>query len=149
VLHHADDGDHVRIGATQGGASRDATVTLPEGWRKNTDIAWRVSSWDIRRMGTGGLILRPLSAEDRAAAKVGGDDLALRVDGVGQWPPNDYAKKAGFQKEDIIVSFDGNTHAMTRSQVLAYTMQETIAGDVIPVTVLREGARVDLQLQTQ
>ena len=38
---------------------------------------------------------------------------------------------------------------MTRSQLLAYTMQETIAGDVIPVTVLREGARLTLELPTQ
>ena len=149
VLHHADDEDHLRVRAARSGVSRDATVTLPAGWRKNTNIAWRVSSWDVRRMGTGGLILRPLSAERRVASSMTQDALALVVEGIGQWPPHDYGKKAGFQKEDIIVAFDGQTHAMTRSQLLAYTMQETTAGDVIPVTVLRDGARVDLELQTQ
>jgi serine protease Do len=149
VLHHANDGDHIRIRAKGDGPARDVTVTLPAGWRKNTDISWRVSSWDVRRMGTGGLILRPLSAEQRSAANLDEGALGLRVDGIGQWSPHDYGKKAGFLKEDIIVSFDGQTGAMTRSQLLAYTMQETIAGDVIPVTVLREGARLTLELPTQ
>ncbi len=149
VLHHADDGDHIRFRVKGDGAARDATVTLPPGWRKNTNIAWRVSSWDVRRMGTGGLVLRPLSDEQRAAAELDTEALGLRVDGLGQWPPHNYAKKAGFLKEDIIVAFDGQTHAMTRSQLLAYTMQETTAGKVIPVTVLRDGARVTLDLPTQ
>ena len=149
ILHHADDGDHIRIRAQQSSETRDLTVTLPAGWRKNTDISWRVSSWDVRRMGTGGLVLRPLSEEDRAAAHVDGDSLGLRVDGMGKWPPHNVAMQAGFVKDDIIVAFDGRTHAMTQSQLLAYTMQEIDAGHVIPVTVLRDGARVDLELPTQ
>jgi hypothetical protein len=149
ILHHADDGDHLRVRVSGTGGARYVTITLPAGWRKNTDIGWRVSSWDVRRMGTGGLVLRALSDDERAAADVGEDALGLSVDHVGQWSPHDYAKKAGFLKEDIIVSFDGKTHAMTRSQLLAYTMQETTAGHIIPVTVLRDGARVNLQLPTQ
>jgi len=148
ILHHAEDGDELRLRALRDRAPLDVAVTLPAGWRKNTDIAWRVSSWDVRRMGTGGLVLRPLTDEQRAAAELDVAALGLRVDGMSGGP-HSYAKKAGFQKEDIIVAFDGQTHSMTRSQLLAYTMQQTTAGQILPVTVLRGGVLVDLKLPTQ
>jgi hypothetical protein len=38
---------------------------------------------------------------------------------------------------------------MTESGVLAYTVQHRMPGDMVPVTVLRAGERVDLTLPMQ
>ena len=95
------------------------SLQLAKGWRRAGDITWRVSTWDIRRMGTGGLVLRELSTDDRRRLKIDQDSLGLRVEGMGRYPPHNVAQRAGFKKEDIIVEFDGeplteSVRALTR-----------------------------------
>ncbi|MBI3466276.1 MAG: PDZ domain-containing protein [Planctomycetes bacterium] len=125
------------------------TLKLSEGWRRASDISWRVTTWDLRRMGTGGLVLEELPAEERQKAGLSGSDLGLRVKYVGQYGDHAAAKRAGFQKGDILVDLDGQTHRMTESDVLAYAVQEKLPGDKVSVTVLREGKRVGLKLPLQ
>ena len=112
----------------------------------NRDVTAAVAAVD--GVGDVRLTLGVMTDEQRAAAELDVAALGLRVDGMSGGP-HSYAKKAGFQKEDIIVAFDGQTHSMTRSQLLAYTMQQTTAGQILPVTVLRGGVLVDLKLPTQ
>jgi S1-C subfamily serine protease len=100
-------------------------------------------------MALGGLILEDLPAAEREAAGSAASDLALRVKGVGQYGAHAVAKKAGFQEGDIIVAFDGQTRTMTESALLAYAVRNRMPGDMVPVTVLRAGARVDLSLPMQ
>ena len=125
------------------------TVKLAEGWRRASDISWRVTTWDLRRMGTGGLVLEELPAEERQKAGLVGTDLGLRVKYVGQYGDHAAAKRAGFQKGDILLDLDGQSHRMTESDVLAYAVQEKLPGDQVPVTVLREDKRVQLKLPIQ
>ena len=47
----------------RGGESVDLTLDLPEGWRRG-DISWRTTTWDLRRMGFGGLWLEELDGRD-------------------------------------------------------------------------------------
>ena len=54
-----------------------------------------------------------------------------------------------FQQGDVIVSFDGQTADMSTSQLLAYAAQETRPGQHIPVVVVRDGQRLELQLPMQ
>jgi len=49
----------------------------------------------------------------------------------------------------VIVSVDGKSHRMTESELIAHLVQTKLPGDKIPVTVLRGGQRVNLELPMQ
>jgi len=49
----------------RGDKQLDLTLTLPKGWRERDEISWRVSSWGMRRMFIGGLLLDILDDEER------------------------------------------------------------------------------------
>ena len=149
VLHNKKDPDTAEAEISRDGSKKKLTLQLTKGWRLAGDITWRVSTWDIRRMGTGGLVLRELSTDDRRRLKIDKDSLGLRVEGMGRYPPHNVAQRAGFKKEDIIVEFDGKSDDMRISELLAYTMQERKSGDTVDVVVLRKGKRVQLKLRMQ
>lgn len=149
VLHHAATSDSLVAVVRRNGKLAVLELTLPKGWRKQTDISWRVTSWQLRRMGTGGLLFEPTTAEQRQAAGVKTDGLALRVKHVGQYGAHAAAKRAGFRVGDIVVSFDGHTDAWTTSQLLGYTAQNTKPGQTIPVTVMRNGKQLQMRLPMQ
>ncbi|REJ72718.1 MAG: PDZ domain-containing protein, partial [Planctomycetota bacterium] len=113
VLHHADDPDELTAEVKRDGETFGLSWTLPKGWRRAGDISWRVSSWPFRRIATGGLVLEDASGKVRRAAGVSEDDLALLVTYVGQYNEHAAAKRAGFEKGDVIVSYDGLTVRMT------------------------------------
>jgi serine protease Do len=124
----------------RGDRTLDVTLDLPEGWRRG-NISWRATTWDLRRMGFGGMALEPLPDDRRRLAKLPDDALALRVKHVGQYGAHAVAKKAGFLAGDIIVSFDGQAGPLTESDLLAYALQKKHPGDEIAVTILRDGER--------
>ena len=100
-------------------------------------------------MGLGGLWLEELTGEQRAGSKLPGDVMALRVRHVGEYGEHAVAKRAGFLKGDILVSFDGQTGKMSETDLLAYTMQRKRPGDEVDVTVLRNGKRETLRFAMQ
>ncbi|MEO1528266.1 MAG: Trx7/PDZ domain-containing (seleno)protein [Planctomycetota bacterium] len=55
-------------------------LKLEEGWRKNGDLSWRVSTWGLRRMASGGMVLEPI----RMACSSNGRRMAT---GVRMAPP--------------------------------------------------------------
>lgn len=141
VLHHT--GDAARIPATvqRGDRTLSLTLNLPAGWRKKTDITWRVSTWMLRRDNFGGMFPVDMTAEERRAAGLGNDVMALRLQHVGQYGAHAVAKRAGFVKGDVITSFDGQTRRMTETELHAYVMNNRKSGDRIPITI-RRGDRV-------
>jgi len=150
VLHSADpDGTDVAAVVDRAGESVKLTLALPKGWRRNDDIAWRVSSWGLRRMVTGGMKLESLSDEERREAKIEPGSLALRASHVGQYNKHAVAKRAGVKKDDILISFNGRSDDMTPGQLLAYGVQTTKPGQKIPVTFLRGKQRIDVKLLMQ
>jgi S1-C subfamily serine protease len=122
----------------------DLTLDLPEGWRRG-EISWRTTTWDLRRMGLGGLKLVELDAEGRDRAKLPRESMALRVEHAGEYGEHAVAKRAGFQKGDILVSFDGQTGRMSETDLLAYALQKKRPGDGVAVTVLRNGEEKTLR----
>ena len=46
------------------------------------------------------------------------------VEHVGQYAPHDRAKKAGFRKGDILISFDGRTDLARETDLLAYALND-------------------------
>jgi S1-C subfamily serine protease len=124
-------------------------LTLPKGWRQRGDISWRVSTWGLRRMATGGLLLESLSPEDAQKAGLTESMVGLRVKYVGQYGPHAAGKNAGFRTGDIIIAFDGQTRFARESDLLAYAVMHHKSGDKVAVTVMRDGQKVDLTLPMQ
>jgi hypothetical protein len=149
VLHHAANSGRLQAEVRRGERKLLLPVTLEPSWRRRGDISWRATSWDLRRMTTGGLLLESLSADDRRAAGLADDVLALRVKHVGQYGEHAAAKHAGFQKGDILVELNGKTAPLTESEWMTLLINTQRPGDRVSVTVLRDAKRVTLALPIQ
>jgi hypothetical protein len=149
VLHQSADSGKVEAEISHGGRKEKLTLELASGWRRGSDISFRTSTWDLRRMGTGGLLLESLPDADREKSGLTASVLALRVKHAGEYGEHAVAKNAGFRKGDIIVEFDGRSDPMTESSLLAHALQKKMPGDRVPVAVLRDGERVKLKLPMQ
>jgi hypothetical protein len=151
VLHQASpQGATLKAQVKRGDAKVDLTLTLPKGWRQRDDISWRVSSWGLRRMVTGGMILENISAEDRKKAGLPEKDMALRVKFMGSGSgPHGAAQRAGFRVGDILVGYDERTDLARETDLLALGILQHRPGDTVAVTVLREGKKMKLKLPMQ
>ena len=149
VLHTAKAPTTLKAEVLRHGEKIDLALTLKSGWRRAGDISWRTTTWDLRRMALGGLILEDLAAADRENAGLTDAALALRVKGLGQHGAHAVARNAGFQKDDILVDFDGQTHHMTETGVIVHALRSRMPETQVPVTVLRDGERVNLKLPMQ
>jgi hypothetical protein len=143
VLHNAPATARLSAELRRGGQTLARTFDLPDGWRRG-DISWRTTTWDLRRMGLGGMRLDDLTDEQRAKLGLPKDRLALQARWVGEFGEHAVAKKAGFQKGDVIVAFDGMDQRLTESGLIAYTVQRKRPGDEVSATVLRGGERKTL-----
>lgn len=141
------DGGAIPAQVIRSGKEIPLTLRLESGWRRRDTIAWRVSSWGLRRMATGGLFSEELSAEDRKAAGLPETGMALKVKHVGQYAPHDAAKRAGFQKDDIIIEFDSHTDLVRESDLLAYGVTKHLPGDSVKVKIVRAGKPIELTLK--
>jgi hypothetical protein len=149
VLHNAGESGRLTACVRRDGREVDLPLTLEEGWRREGDISWRVSSWSMRRIALGGLSLAEATPEERRRAKVDDAQLALRVKAVGQYGAHAAAKNAGFQKDDVIISFDGRTERMTEGQLFEYVLKNKRTGDKMAVVVLRGNDRKSLTMPVQ
>lgn len=71
-------------------------------------------------MATGGIKLDPVTAEERQALKLS-DNAASHspLKHVGQYGEHAAARNAGFQKDDILISFAGSTKPLTETELFA------------------------------
>lgn len=149
VLHHAGETGQLTVQVLRDGQTKSLTLTLAKGWRQRDDISWRATSWDLRRMTLGGLLLESLSDEARNDLKIPAGELALRAKHVGQYNEHAVAKRAGFLKDDIVLAIDGDRSAMTESSLMAKFVQTKRPGDKITMTVLRGQQRLELSFAQQ
>jgi len=149
VLHHAGPSGAVRTEVRRGGKLLPLKLTLAPGWRQRGDISWRATSWDLRRMVTGGLLLAEASAEERRQANFPEDRLALKVMHVGEYGEHAVAKQAGFQKGDLLTAVNGRSERMSEGGLMASLLNSTKPGDRASVSVLRGGQKLDLTLKMQ
>lgn len=150
VLHHVPaTGGRAEAQVLRAGQPAKVTLTLTEGWRRADDIAWRSSTWPLRQIVLGGLKLDPL-AEGAAARKdvpAGRrSDAWLRVAHVGQYPPHNRAKRAGFRPGDVILAFDGQVGLARETDVLLYALDPARRGRTFAVEVQRGAQTLTLQL---
>lgn len=149
VLHNAAEEASLTAQVRRAGKLLSLTLTLPRGWRQRDTISWRVSSWALRRMVTGGMVLEEMSKEERMKGGFRDGNMALRVRHVGQFGPHAAAKQAGFRPGDIVVSFDGKTDLLRETDVLAYAVNAHKPSEKVAVTVRRGDARIELALPMQ
>jgi S1-C subfamily serine protease len=150
VLNGFTAGGTESVTATVRRGEKTVSVILPTPSPKSpSDISWRASSWDLRRMTTGGMLLKSLPAEERAKLKIADGAMALFAEHVGQYGEHAAAKNAGFRKGDVVVSVDGRTDVMTETAWLTWLVNARKPGDKIPVVVLRDGKRLELTLPMQ
>ena len=149
VLHNSKGPSRLIAEVLRDGKKATLTLSLGNDWRRRGELSWRTTTWNLRRMGTGGLVLEDLPNAARRKAGLSPTELALRVKHVGQFGEHAAAKRAGFKNGDIVVAFDGRTKRMTESSLLAYVVQKRMPGARVPVTVLRAGKRLHLTLPMQ
>ncbi len=149
VLHRTGDAAQLDVSVQRGGAEQVLKIHLPKGWRYATDNTGRSTAWSLRAMAAGGLNLVDLTEEERKQRGLGTDGMALWVKGLGMYGPHAAAKKAGFQKDDVLVVVAGIKAHITESRLHGHLMQEHQQGEQVPVTVLRGGKRLELKLPMQ
>jgi membrane-associated protease RseP (regulator of RpoE activity) len=149
ALHRSPESGSVTALVNRGPVEKSLKLELAPGWRSKSDISRRVGTWEMRAMATGGLLLEDLSDETRASRNLKNDALALLVKHVGQYGKHAAAKKAGFQKDDVIVEIDGLTTRHTEGEVIGHLLQRHRVGEQVKATVLRGEERVELSLPMQ
>ncbi len=149
ILHRVPaDGGTVALHVRRDGQTIACALELAAGWRQADDIAWRVSSWGMRAIATGGLSLQAVDAEKRQSLGIEGP-MALQVKHVGQYGKHAAAKLAGFQVDDILVSYDGRSDFQREADVLAFVARNHQPGDEVVVEILRNGQRRQFTLPIQ
>lgn len=149
ILHHVPaEGGQVTLSVRRDGEDRTAVLELEAGWRQVDDISWRVSSWGMRAIATGGLSLVTLDEEKKQALEIEGP-MALQVKHVGQYGKHAAGKQAGFKVDDILIAYDGRTDFTREADLFAYVGRTHQHGDNVAVEVLRDGKRHQLSLPIQ
>lgn len=149
ALHHAPESGSLPFEVRRNGKTVSVNLSLPEKWRSKSDISRRVGTWQMRGMATGGLVLEELPDSQRAERKLGPKSLALLVKGVGQYGKHAAGKHAGFQKDDVIIQFDGSSDRMTEGELLGRALQTRRVGDRVKVSVMRGSDVLELTLPMQ
>ncbi len=150
VLHHTSpSGASLDCEIIRDGASKTMSLKLAAGWRQAGDLSWRVSSWGLRRMTTGGASFESLTDEERKELGLEKAPMALRVRHVGQYGAHAVAKKAGIKAGDIVVKFGNRTDLKSETELLAYGMSTYRAGDTIPMSVNRNGSEMQFEFKAQ
>jgi serine protease Do len=147
VLHHtSDQAAELHFVVSREGQETPLTLKAPAGWKSRDDLGWRVSSWQLRRWGTGGILSEAIPAEAREELKLAPGKMALRVKHVGQYAPHNIAQQAGFQKDDVIVAFDGRDDLVRETDLLRYAINEVGPGKPVEVQILRGGKPLTLKM---
>jgi hypothetical protein len=149
VLHRSPESGTLKLSVRRAGANKELELALKDGWRLKSNISGRAGTWPMRGMGAGGMLLTDLSDEEREKRGLDRTTLALFVKHLGDNGPHGAAKKAGFQKDDVLVAVDGVTQRTTESEMLGRLLVAHPKKDEVKATVLRGGKRVDLTLPIQ
>lgn len=150
VLHQTPaTGGTVTVDLLRLGEPKSVALTLPSGWRRSGDLAWRASSWTLRRMTTGGLVLAEATPAERQQAEIADGKMALRVQYVGEYDEHAAAKRAGFQLDDLLIEVDGRDDLRRESDLFAFGVRERAPGDQLDVVVKRGKQRLNLRLPMQ
>lgn len=134
----------VTVTALRQGRAKHFALRTAAGWKKS-DISWRGSMWSIPpRLRIWFPELKP---EDLKKA-----GLPLTMNAVkAKWintkeEAGRAASKAGLRQDEIVVAVDGKPLPKTSQQFSLYVKLNFKPGDELPLTVWRDGKRVELKI---
>lgn len=150
VLHNVDpDGGEVPIKISRGGASIESKLVFSKNWRREGDLSWRVTTWGLRRISAGGMVLEAMGESEQKEAGVAYQEMALHVKRAGKYGPHGTARRIGLVEGDVITSFDGRTDFESEQDLLTYVVTSKKPGDKVDVRVKRSGKEVAYELPIQ
>jgi hypothetical protein len=150
VLHQTDAaGGEVKAEVQRGQRKEELTLALKAGWRQRDDISWRATTWALRRMVTGGMLLEAMSRDERSKAGLPATGMALKIKHLGEYGPHAAAKKAGFRRSDVIIAVGEHNNYVRETDWIAGALRECKVGEQVPVTVWRDGRKIVLELPMQ
>ena len=149
ILHRTAESGELPAMIQRNGKKTAITLELPAGWRLKSDIGKRVGTWPMRAMAFGGMKMDDIKDAERGTLGLSKDQMALRIFHVGQYGEHAAAKKAGFQKDDILVEVGDLKQRITESAIIGHLLQEHLPGEQLPAVVLRGGKRLELMLPQQ
>lgn len=149
ALHRTAGSAVVPVTFLRAGTAQSAKLDLPAQWRFKSDISRRVGTWGMRAMALGGLQLADLTDDERRDRRLPTDSMALLILHAGEYGNHAAAKKAGFQKGDVIVELDGSRSRATESEWIGRLLRDHRPGETLPARVLRGDQQIDLRLPMQ
>lgn len=149
ILHRSPESGELPAMIQRSGKTTAITLELPAGWRLKSDIGKRVGTWPMRAMAFGGMKIDDIGDAERESLGLSKDQMAMRIFHVGQYGEHAAAKKAGFQKDDILVELGDLKQRITESAIIGHLLQEHLPGEQLPAVVLRDGKRLELKLPQQ
>ncbi|MDA0814694.1 MAG: PDZ domain-containing protein [Verrucomicrobia bacterium] len=150
TLHAMPDNSDLALDVLRAGNSLQLSITPLKGWRESSDIAWRVSTWDLRRMALGGMRLERIPVESRAGETLLEDGkMALRALNVGEYGEHATAKKAGLEEGDVIIGFNGDDSDLSESELIKKIASTVKRGQRVNVVYVRRGERKESSFELQ
>ena len=149
ALHRFPNEGSPTVVVRRAGSQQTLTLALSSNWRMQSDISRRVGTWPMRGMVTGGLVLEDLTDDERTRRELSKDSMALLVKFVGEYGKHAAAKKAGFQKGDVIMTIGEFKTRASESELIGRLLQDRKPGEKVKTAVLRAGERVELELPMQ
>ncbi len=149
ALHRSPDSGSLPALLKRGGKEIKVTFQLPVDWRLHSDISGRVGTWGMRAMALGGLWLVDASPDQRVERGLLKTQMALVIKHAGEYGNHAAAKNAGFRKDDMIISIDGLTGALSESELIGRLIEKHSSGKKVIATILRGKERLELFLPIQ
>jgi predicted metalloprotease with PDZ domain len=133
----------LRVELHRGGKRVDTMLHVSGNWKKTADPSWRSSIYVAGP--DAGFWAEELT--DAAKRKLGltSDGLALRV--TIFFGEKTAPVKAGLRKNDVVIEVDGKRERLGIRQFHAYCQMNHNYGDKLPMTVLRDGKELKLEMQ--
>lgn len=123
----------------RGDKASEAKLTLPEGWRR-TDLTWRPSAGAFKTALR--LTGKDLSQEERKELGLTPKQVAFRQ----ITPPSAQAEAAGIRGGDIVLGIADKPMDGTCEELQDHVRGYYLAGEKLPVVVLREGKRLTIPM---
>lgn len=142
VLHRVPaTGGEIVAEVKRGQATETLKLQLSPDWRRRGDLAWRASTWELRRKAIGGIFSKELPEANRKDLQIPEGSMALLVEHVGLYAPHDVAHRAGVKKGDIIIGVDGRTDLPRETDLIAWSLQNKKEGSKVVLEILRDGKK--------
>lgn len=139
ALHHTANVATVDCVLKRAGSEVKVTLTLPQGWRRKSQVTERATIWPERGMVLGGMRLE--AAE--------GQGMGFKVKGVGKYGIHAAAMKAGIKEGDVVISIDGLNSPLSEGELIGHLMDSHQIGDKVKIVVRRGAEQKEFMLPMQ